>query len=123
MRARARPSTPSATIGNGSLELHLATASGNVFGYLWADEAKDSSGEVCAKWVCARGHGFGVDGLFLMQRRGTGPWQLEHWDPDGSKSFCSNGSRAALAIPGAPVGALIEAVSSGERILLRSEER
>ncbi len=54
-----------------------------------------------------------------MQRPGTGPWVLEHWDTDGSKSFCSNGSRAALAVPGAPEGPLVEAVSSGERILLR----
>jgi diaminopimelate epimerase len=103
------------------LELHLAAASGNVFGYLWADEAKGCSGEVYAKMLCPRGRGFGLDGLFLMQRPGTGPWGLEHWDTDGSKSFCSNGSRAALAIPGTPEEALIEAVSSGERILLRRD--
>jgi diaminopimelate epimerase len=56
-----------------------------------------------------------------MQRPGEGPWILEHWDADGSKSFCSNGSRAALAIPEAPSGGLIEAISSDERILLRRD--
>jgi diaminopimelate epimerase len=101
------------------LELQLASASGNVFGYLWADEAKDCSGEDYAKILCPRGHGFGLDGLFLMQRPGTGPWVLEHWDPDGSKSFCSNGSRASLAILGAPSKEQVEVTSSGERILLR----
>ena len=100
------------------MDLHLASAAGNVFGYLWADEAKDCPGEDYAKLLCPRGHGFGLDGLFLMQRPGTGPWRLEHWDTDGSKSFCSNGSRAALIIPGAPEDRLVEAISSGERIQL-----
>ena len=103
------------------MELHLAAASGNVFGYLWADEAKECSGELYAKTLCPRGQGFGLDGLFLMQRPGSGPWLLEHWDTDGSKSFCSNGSRAALAVPGSPTDPLIEVVSSGERILLRHD--
>jgi len=104
------------------LELHLASASGNVFGYLWADEAKDCSGEDYAKILCPKGRGFGLDGLFLMQRPGKGPWLLEHWDTDGAKSFCSNGSRAALAVPGAPGDRQIEVLSSGEGILLRREE-
>lgn len=104
------------------MDLHLASASGNVFGYLWADEAKDCSGEDYARIFCPRGHGFGLDGLFLMQRSQSGPWVLEHWDTDGSKSFCSNGSRAAMAIPGAPSGTSVEAISSGERILLRRDD-
>jgi diaminopimelate epimerase len=101
------------------LELHLASAAGNVFGYLWADEAKDCSGENYAKILCPKGRGFGLDGLFLMQRPDSGPWVLEHWDTDGSKSFCSNGSRAALAIQGAPVEAIVDVISSGEAIRLR----
>jgi len=104
------------------LELHLAAAAGNAFGYLWMDEAKDWAGEDYAKILCPRGSGFGLDGLFLMQRPDGGPWVLEHWDTDGSKSFCSNGSRAALALPGSPDGVLIEVISSGERILLRRGE-
>ncbi|WP_243302429.1 hypothetical protein [Geothrix oryzisoli] len=52
-----------------------------------------------------------------------GPWILEHWDTDGTKSFCSNGSRAALAIPGAPGEAQVEVLSNGERILLRRRDR
>lgn len=56
-----------------------------------------------------------------MQRPDRGPWILDHWDSDGSKSFCSNGSRAALALEGAPEEEVVEAISSGERILLRRD--
>ncbi|HJV47977.1 MAG TPA: hypothetical protein VJ549_01760 [Geothrix sp.] len=103
------------------MELHLASAAGNVFGYLWADMAKDCSGEDYAKILCPRGRGFGLDGLFLMQRPKSGSWILEHWDTDGSKSFCSNGSRAAFAVPGAPSEPQVEVISSGEWILLRRD--
>lgn len=103
------------------MELRIASASGNVFGYLWSDDVIKINGSSYAKRLCPRGIGFGLDGLFLMQRPGSGPWILEHWDTDGAKSFCSNGSRAALAIPGAPSGDLVEALSSGEHIQLRRE--
>ena len=103
------------------MELQVASASGNVFGYLWQDEAKDWYGGNLAKYLCPKGRGFGLDGLFLMQRPDSGPWVLEHWDTDGSKSFCSNGSRAALIISGAPENTQVEAVCSGEQILLRRE--
>jgi diaminopimelate epimerase len=103
------------------LELQLASAAGNAFGYLWADEAKDCTGEDYAKILCPKGSGFGLDGLFLMQRPGSGPWGLEHWDPDGAKTFCSNGSRAALALPDTPEQALIEVYSNDERIHLRRD--
>lgn len=103
------------------MDLQIASASGNVFGYLWADEARALDGARCARMLCPRGRGFGLDGLFLMQRPGEGPWILDHWDSDGSKSFCSNGSRAALALPGCPEGAQLEVVSNGERILLRRD--
>lgn len=103
------------------MELQIASASGNVFGYLWADESKCLDGARYAKILCPRGQGFGLDGLFLMQRPGTGPWILEHWDADGTKSFCSNGSRAALALPGTPSASEIEALSNGEAIRLRRD--
>jgi diaminopimelate epimerase len=104
------------------MRLHLAAASGNVFGYLWAEDLKDCDGSIYAKILCPRGRGFGLDGLFLMQRPEGGQWHLDHWDSDGAKTFCSNGSRAALALPGAPTPRVVEATSNGEHILLRREE-
>lgn len=103
------------------MELHVASAAGNVFGYLWADEAKSCGGWNYAKALCPRGHGFGLDGLFVLQRPIRGPWVIDHWDTDGSKSFCSNGSRAAMALSGAPSGPLVEVLSNGEPILLRRD--
>jgi diaminopimelate epimerase len=49
------------------------------------------------------------------------PWRIEHWDTDGASTFCSNGSRAALGVPGAPQGTIVEAISNGETILLARE--
>lgn len=105
------------------MELVVASAAGNVFGYLWMDQVIDCSGEDYAKTLCPKGTGFGLDGLFLMQRPDSGPWILEHWDSDGAKTFCSNGSRASLAVPGAPDAPLIEVRSNGEHILLRRDGR
>ena len=104
------------------MELHLAAASCNVFGFLWSDEAKDCRGEDYAKILCPKGLGFGLDGLFLMQKSKPGIWVLEHWDTNGSKSFCSNGSRASLLLPGAPAEGLVQANSNGESILLRRDD-
>ncbi|MBL0312281.1 MAG: hypothetical protein IPP78_06090 [Holophagaceae bacterium] len=44
---------------------------------------------------------------------------MDHWDADGAFTFCSNGSRAALALEGAPISEFVEAISSGVSIRLR----
>lgn len=100
--------------------LTLATASGNSFGYLWADEVPVGfDGSRWAKVLCPRGEGFGLDGLFLLTRpNGDGPWQMEHWEPDGSRTFCSNGTRAAACLMASGDGHY-EALVSGERVRLR----
>lgn len=99
-----------------SVILHVAAAAGNVFGYLWDDDAKHMDMPRLSLRLCPRGRGFGLDGLFLMQRAESGVWTLDHWEPDGAKTFCSNGSRAALAVPGAPTEPHLHLVSSGETI-------
>ena len=98
----------------------LASASGNTFAYAWADEVPEGfDGAAWARAFCPRGFGLGLDGLFLLYRPTPGrPWRLEHWDTDGAHSFCANGSRGALAIPGAPEGPLVEACSSGQAVTL-----
>ncbi len=95
--------------------LTLASASGNAFAYAWAPFDRASE---WARILCPR---LGLDGLFVLQPpAGDGsPWVLEHWDADGGATFCSNGTRAALAVEGAPGGDLVAARSNGEDVLLR----
>ena len=76
-------------------------------------------GAVWAKRLCPRGHGFGADGLFLMDApEKHRPWTIEHWDPDGSKSFCSNGTRAAGVLLPQDFQGELEVCSSGECAIL-----
>lgn len=99
----------------------IASASGNVFAFVWADDLPSTfDGPGWAKVICSKGAGLGLDGLFSLQAPKPGvPWVMDHWDADGAHSFCSNGSRAALALKGAPTSEYVEARSSGESIRLR----
>lgn len=99
----------------------LASASGNSFAFAWADALPPSfDGPRWARILCARGSGLGLDGLFRLHAPRPGsPWVMEHWDTDGAFSFCSNGSRAAMALHGAPDSEFVDAVSSGESVRLR----
>ncbi|MCB0769388.1 MAG: diaminopimelate epimerase [Flavobacteriales bacterium] len=49
--------------------------------------------------LCDRHFGIGSDGLILLQRSGVDgvSFHMEFFNPDGSKSFCGNGSRCAFA--------------------------
>jgi len=100
----------------------LASASGNVFAFFWKEgQAPPAAfdGPGAARRICPRGHGLGLDGVFLLDDpRGGSPWGMEHWDADGSRSFCSNGARAAAAL--LPDGAQgpTEIRCSGETALL-----
>lgn len=101
----------------------LASASGNVFAYAWAREAPSSfDGPEAARRLCPRGTGLGLDGIFLLQDpEPDGIWRMEHWDADGARTFCSNGTRAALVVDGAPEDGSLEVESSGETVRLRRE--
>jgi diaminopimelate epimerase len=98
----------------------LASASGNVFAFVWKHSLSTPfDGSVWAKTLCPRGHGLGLDGIFLLNAPQSGtPWIIEHWDADGSRSFCSNGTRAAAALLPDEFQGLIEVVSSDENALL-----
>lgn len=76
-------------------------------------------GAAWARRLCARGEGFGLDGLFHLDSPGEGPWRIRHWDADGAETFCSNGTRAALAVPGAPVASDLDVCSNDTEIRLR----
>ncbi len=103
--------------------MHIASASGNVFGYFWADELPPSfDGPAWARVLSPRGIGFGLDGIFRLHRPlPDAPWRLDHWDSDGAHTFCSNGNRAALALKGAPTETLVQAQSAGFDCRLRRE--
>jgi diaminopimelate epimerase len=94
----------------------LASASGNVFAFAWKEEqGAQFDGSIFAKRICPRGHGLGLDGLFLLDvPKKEAAWSIEHWDPDGSRSFCSNGTRAAAALLPDEIQGRIEICSSGE---------
>ncbi len=102
----------------------IAAASGNVFAYLWADEAPYGiPGSELAKALCPRGRGLGLDGLFLLQRRVEGaPWEMDHWEPDGSRTFCSNGTRAAANLLPPELRGDLDARVSDEMVRLRLAE-
>jgi diaminopimelate epimerase len=104
--------------------LQLASASGNAFAYLWEDEAGPGfDGPRWARALGRPGQGLALDGLFLLARPRPGtPWKLEHWDSDGSATFCSNGTRAAVAVAGAPEGSEVGVRSNGLPVLLRRDE-
>ncbi len=99
----------------------VAAASGNVFAYVWVNEVPGNfSGSELAKALCPRGKGLGLDGLFVLQPWIEGAsWEMDHWEPDGSRTFCSNGTRAAASLLPAGVQGDLEARVSGEPVRLR----
>jgi len=46
--------------------------------------------------LCHRRFGIGSDGLILIENTGGADYHMNFYNPDGSQSFCGNGSRCAL---------------------------
>lgn len=49
------------------------------------------------KKLCSRRFGIGSDGLILIETHATLDFYMNFFNPDGSQSFCGNGSRCAVA--------------------------
>ena len=47
--------------------------------------------------LCSRKFGIGSDGLILIERHPEWDFNMVFFNPDGSQSFCGNGSRCAVA--------------------------
>ena len=54
-----------------------------------------SAQEIAA--LCDREQGIGSDGVVVVQPHGDGSLHVDFRNPDGSRSFCGNGTRSALA--------------------------
>ncbi|MBL0127505.1 MAG: diaminopimelate epimerase [Flavobacteriales bacterium] len=75
---------------------------------LWDFPAQDVA---LIQRLCDRHFGIGSDGLILIQppRSAESDYHMEFFNPDGSRSFCGNGSRCAFAFWRSLVGDPIKA--------------
>ncbi len=48
------------------------------------------------QWLCNRRFGIGSDGLILMETDEVADFHMNFFNPDGSQSYCGNGSRCAV---------------------------
>ena len=46
--------------------------------------------------LCDRKFGIGADGIVLIEETGFSNFYMNFYNPDGSQSFCGNGSRCAV---------------------------
>ena len=89
-----------ALFGGGGIAMEFVKMHGlgNDFIVMKIPTCPQNIAELAQKW-CDRHFGIGSDGLILVQppgRPGT-EFHMEFFNPDGSRSFCGNGSRCAFA--------------------------
>lgn len=53
--------------------------------------------EELARFICDRHFGVGSDGLIVLRPAENADFYMDFYNPDGSQSFCGNGSRCAVA--------------------------
>lgn len=61
-----------------------------------SQQFKGDKVEGAKKW-CDRRFGIGSDGLIFIENSTEADFEMDFYNPDGSKSFCGNGSRCAVA--------------------------
>lgn len=106
------------------MRLHIASASGNIFGYLFRhDLPLHFSGPHIAQQLNKNlGPELALDGLFVIEPpAGQVPLKLWHWDIDGSETFCSNGTRAALGVLSTSSHESITCISNNQTLILSQD--
>lgn len=79
------------------VEFHKYQGTGNDF--IIIDDRKvnfDSENTRIVRNLCDRKFGIGADGLILIRKHPVMDFTMIFYNPDGSKSFCGNGSRCAV---------------------------
>lgn len=51
----------------------------------------------CIRTICNRKYGVGADGLIKINASNEHDFEVDYYNPDGSRSFCGNGARCAVA--------------------------
>ncbi|MCH2234748.1 MAG: diaminopimelate epimerase [Crocinitomicaceae bacterium] len=61
------------------------------------EKSIDSSNIEIVRKLCSRKFGIGSDGMIFIEPSDKADFTMNFFNPDGSKSFCGNGSRCAVA--------------------------
>lgn len=79
------------------LTFYKYQSTGNDFIILNNWDKKISHDSNLAKKLCHRKFGIGADGLIILEKHHSIDFNMVFYNPDGSMSFCGNGSRAAIS--------------------------
>jgi diaminopimelate epimerase len=60
----------------------------------WSGEIQLQSQQI--QFMCDRKFGIGADGVILIEKDAQADFNMNFFNPDGSQSFCGNGSRCAV---------------------------
>jgi diaminopimelate epimerase len=101
------------------IEVVTMSGAGNDFVVVGPDEAARIAGREAefARSVCRRGLSVGADGLLLVEPAGRDRVRVRFFNPDGTETFCGNGSRCAARYArerGLAADALVLETAAGE---------
>ena len=80
------------------MEIHFEKyqALGNNFILVNQLENKNRFNNKKISFLCDKDHGIGADGIIIIKKCLKADFEIVYYNPDGSKSFCGNGSRCAV---------------------------